>query len=60
MCCTQVLLNLQAISWMAGCARTSPGALMASVTPPGLTVPSAAQMPGTGWVRSSPQKCPLY
>ena len=47
----QVLLNLEAVSWVSPCQRTSPGALMASVTPPGLTLPSAAQMYGTGWVR---------
>ena len=56
-CCAQVLLNLQALSWTAGCQRTSPGALMASVTPPGLTVPSAAHMAGTGWVRTL-HNCP--
>ena len=48
----QVLLNLEAVSWTAACQRTSPGALMASVTPPGLTVPSSAQDYGFAWVRA--------
>ena len=48
----QVLLNLEAVSWTAACQRTIPGALMASVTPPGLTIPSSAQDYGSGWVRA--------